>query len=88
MRRFGDSQLGLPKDMWKCLFKIRFREQLLNHSARFTQIPDGLVNTIGLDPSPSVRAASRISTARRHSGTPCSRFAFIRVAGIVHTRSA
>ena len=34
--------------------------------------------------SPSVRAASRISTARPHSGTRCSRFAFIRVAGTVH----
>ena len=39
-------------------------------------------------PSPSVRAASRISTARRHNGTRCSRFAFILAAEIVHTRPA
>ena len=32
-------------------------------------------------PSPSARAASRISIARRQSGTRCSRFAFIRRAG-------
>ena len=44
-------------------------------------------NTSGV-PSPSVRAASRISTARRQSGTRCSRFAFIRRAGTVHTRPA
>ena len=37
---------------------------------------------------PSVRAASRISSARPHSGTRCSRFAFIRAAAIVHTRPA
>ena len=45
-------------------------------------------NTSRRVPSPSVRAASRISTARRHSGTRCSRFTFIRVAEIVHTRPA
>ena len=39
-------------------------------------------------PSPSARAASRISSARPHSGTRCSRFAFIRRAEIVHTRPA
>ena len=43
-------------------------------------------NTRGLAPSPSVRAASRISSARRHSGTRCPRFSFIRAADIVHTR--
>ena len=39
-------------------------------------------------PSLSVRAASRISSPLRHNGTRCSRFAFIRVAEIVHTRPA
>ena len=38
--------------------------------------------------SPSVRAASRISSARPQSGTRCSRFAFIRAAKIVHTAPA
>ena len=39
-------------------------------------------------PSPSVRVASRISSARPHSRTRCSRFAFMRGAGMVHTRSS
>ena len=38
-----------------------------------------------MEPVPSVHAASRISSARRHSGTRCSRFAFMRMAEIVHT---
>ena len=46
-------------------------------------LPRRVGNTIGV--SPSVRAASSISTARRHNGTTrCSRLAFIRVGGIVH----
>ena len=45
-------------------------------------------NTSPLEPAPSVRAASRISSARPHSGTRCSRFAFIRAAEIVQTRPA
>ena len=44
-----------------------------------------MVNTTGLPP-PSARAVSRIYTGRPHSGTRCSRLAFIRVAGTVHTR--
>ncbi len=36
-------------------------------------------------PSPSDRAASRISSALPQSGTRCSHFAFIRRAGTVHT---
>ena len=32
---------------------------------------------------PSARASSRISRARRHSGTRCSRFRFVRGAGVV-----
>ena len=47
--------------------------------------PPPMVNMSGRSPSLSVRAASRTSTARRHSGTRCSRFAFIRAAGMVHT---
>ena len=43
-------------------------------------------NTSGL-PRPSARASSRISKARRHSGTRCSRIAFVRGAGMVHTPS-
>ena len=45
-------------------------------------------NTSRRGPSPSVRAASRISSARPQSGTRCSRFAFIRAAEIVHTARA
>ena len=45
-------------------------------------------NTIGLPPPPSFRAASRISTARPHSGTRCGRAPFLRLAGTVQTRSA
>ena len=37
-------------------------------------------NTSPLEPPPSGRAASRMSSARRHTGTRCSRFAFIRAA--------
>ena len=48
--------------------------------------PLRLGNTSG--PSPSVRAAARIASARPHSGTRWSRFIFIRVAGMVHTWSA
>ena len=36
-------------------------------------------------PSPSPRAASRISIARPESGTRCSRFDFMRLAGIIQT---
>ena len=43
---------------------------------------------VGVTTAPSVRAASRISAARRHSRTRCSRFAFIRAAEIVRTRPA
>ena len=49
-------------------------------------LPLRIGNTSGL-PSPSARAASRISNARPHSGTRCSRFAFIRMAEMVHARS-
>ena len=44
-------------------------------------------NTRGL-PAPSLRAVSRISMARAQSGTRCSRFIFMRVAGMIQTRSA
>ena len=50
-------------------------------------VPVRLGNTSGPEPLPSVRAASRISIARPHSGTRCARCAFMRVAGMVHTRS-
>ena len=43
-------------------------------------------NTRGL-PSPSFRASSRICIARPHSGTRCSRLAFMRAGGTVHTAS-
>ena len=51
-------------------------------------LPLRMGNTSRRTPSPSARAASRISSARRHSGTRCSRFAFIRAAEIVDTRPA
>ena len=50
-------------------------------------LPRSVTNTIGLPPPPSLRAASRISRARPHSGTRCSRAVFIGLAGIVHTPS-
>ena len=50
-----------------------------NHS------PPMLGNTSGLPPPSSVHAASRSSSARRLSGTRCSRFIFIRAAGMVYT---
>ena len=37
-------------------------------------------------PPPSARAAARISTTSPHSGTRCSRFAFIRAGAFVQTR--
>ena len=49
--------------------------------------PCTLGNTSGLS-SPATRASSRISRARRHSGTQCSRFAFVRRAGIPYNRSS
>ena len=63
------------------------RERHLDNLARVIRffgcpVPEG-----GPEPSPSVRAASRISAARRHSGTRCARCAFMRAAGMVHTRS-
>ena len=53
----------------------------------FIRLPRTLGNTSGL-PSPSGRAASRISSARALSGTRCSRFALVRVAGTVPTWAA
>ena len=50
-------------------------------------LPLRIGNASGLQ-SPSTRAASSISNARPQSGTRCSRFAFIRMAETVHTRSA
>ena len=47
-------------------------------------LPLRIGNTSRL-PSPSARAAWRTSSALPHSGTRCSRFAFIRMAGTVHT---
>ena len=40
-----------------------------------------------VEPRSGRAAACRISTARAHSGTRCSRLAFILVAGIVHTNA-
>ena len=50
-------------------------------------LPLRIGNTSRL-PSPNARAASRTSSARPHSGTRCSCFAFIRVAGTVYTAAA
>ena len=53
--------------------------------------PSGFPRTLGntsLLPRPSTRASSRISTARRLSGTRCWRFTFVRGAGMVHTPSS
>ena len=49
--------------------------------------PPRLGNTSGLRRE-SARATSRISRARRHSGTRCSRFPFVRGAGMLHTPSS
>ena len=46
-----------------------------------------LGNTSGLL-RPIARASSRISRARRHSGTQCSRFPFVRGAGMLQTPSS
>ena len=48
-------------------------------------LPLRIRNTTGL-PSPSAHAVSRITSARAHSRTRCSRLAFIDMADIVHTR--
>ena len=50
-------------------------------------LPPTLGNTSGLLRE-SPRASSRISRARRHSGTRCSRFPFVRGAGMLHTPSS
>ncbi|MCY3819234.1 MAG: hypothetical protein OXH52_07715 [Gammaproteobacteria bacterium] len=53
----------------------------------FTRFPQALGNTNG-PPLPAARAASRICSVRRVSGTRCSRFNLVRVAGTVHTCSS
>ena len=47
-------------------------------------VPRAPGNTSGW-PLLSVRAAARIASARAHNGTRCSRWLFIRGAGMVHT---
>ena len=49
----------------------------------FSGLPRDIGNTRGA-PGPSDRASASTWTARPHSGTRCSCFAFIRVAGTVH----
>ncbi len=49
--------------------------------------PRAVGNTRG-PPGPRARASPSNSTARRHSGTRCSRLAFMRDAGIAHTPAA
>ena len=47
-------------------------------------VPPSRAKTSRVSPRPEVRASPRISMARGHSGTRCSFFAFMRVAGTVH----
>ena len=59
----------------------------LRQRRRWYRLPLRIGNTRPPESAPSIRAAWRISSARPQSGTRCPRFAFIRAAEIVHTRS-